>query len=79
VLTLDEAVKHPHNVARGTFVHVDGHAQAAPTPRFSVTPNTTPQSGVAPGSDSREVLESIGYSGDEIDALIESGTVQVAG
>jgi alpha-methylacyl-CoA racemase len=79
VLTIDEAINHPHNVARETFVRVDGHMQAAPTPRFSGTPNAAPRSGVAPGSDSREVLESIGYSGDEIDALIESGAVQVVG
>jgi alpha-methylacyl-CoA racemase len=79
VLTIDEAVEHPHNVARGTFVCVEGHMQAAPTPRFSGTPNAAPRSGVAPGSDTREVLESIGCAGDEIDALIESGAVQVAG
>lgn len=79
VLTLDEAVEHPHNVARGTFVRVGGNVQAAPAPRFSATPNAAPQSGVQPGAHSREVLESIGYASDEVDALIESGAVQVAG
>ena len=38
VLDLDEAPKHPHNVARGTFVEVDGVMQPAPAPRFSRTP-----------------------------------------
>jgi alpha-methylacyl-CoA racemase len=79
VLTIDEAIAHPHNVARGTFLRVGDHVQAAPAPRFSVTPNAAPRSGVAPGSDSRELLESIGYTLDEIDALIASGAVQVAG
>lgn len=79
VLTIDEAVEHPHNVARGTFVRVGDQVQAAPTPRFSATPNATPRSGVAPGSHTREVLEAIGYSVAEIDALVESGAVQVAG
>lgn len=79
VLTLDEAVEHPHNVARRTFVRVGGNVQAAPAPRFSETPGAEPQSGVRPGSHSREVLASIGYSADEIDALIESGAVRAAG
>lgn len=78
VLTLDEAVEHPHNVARGTFVSVDGHVQVAPVPRFSATPNAQPQSGVEPGSNSRDVLESLGYSGDEVDALVASGAIQTA-
>ncbi len=79
VLTIDEAVEHPHNVARGTFVRVGDQVQAAPTPRFSATPNAAPRRGVAPGSHTREVLEAIGYSVAEIDALVESGAVQVAG
>jgi alpha-methylacyl-CoA racemase len=38
VLSLAEAPHHPHNVARGTFVEVDGLLQPAPAPRFSRTP-----------------------------------------
>ena len=38
VLSLAEAPKHPHNVARGTFVEVDGVIQPAPAPRFGETP-----------------------------------------
>ena len=79
VLTLDEAIEHPHNVARETFVRVGGNVQAAPAPRFSETPSERPQSGVAPGTDSRAVLEAIGYTSDEIDVLIGSGAVSVAG
>ncbi|MFN0118889.1 MAG: CaiB/BaiF CoA transferase family protein [Blastocatellia bacterium] len=37
VLDLDEAPVHPHNVARGTFVTIDGVTQPAPAPRFSRT------------------------------------------
>ena len=32
VLTPAEAARHPHNVARGTFVEVDGVVQPAPAP-----------------------------------------------
>jgi alpha-methylacyl-CoA racemase len=38
VLSLAEAPAHPHNVARGAFVAVDGVVQPAPLPRFSRTP-----------------------------------------
>ncbi|MEO7087074.1 MAG: CaiB/BaiF CoA-transferase family protein [Gemmatimonadaceae bacterium] len=44
VLDWDEAPTHPHNVARGTFVEVDGVMQPAPAPRFSRTPLPTPRS-----------------------------------
>ncbi len=37
VLSLGEAPQHPHNVARKTFVEVDGVTQPAPAPRFSRT------------------------------------------
>lgn len=38
VLGLAEAPQHPHNLARGAFVTVDGVTQPAPLPRFSRTP-----------------------------------------
>jgi alpha-methylacyl-CoA racemase len=37
VLTMSEAARHPHNVARGTFVEVAGITQPGPAPRFSRT------------------------------------------
>ena len=37
VLTPNEAPLHPHNVARATFVNIDGITQPAPAPRFSRT------------------------------------------
>ena len=39
VLPLSEAMRHPHNIARGAFVDVDGVRQPAPAPRFSRTPS----------------------------------------
>lgn len=38
VLTPPEAARHPHIVARQSFVHVDGIEHIAPAPRFSATP-----------------------------------------
>ncbi|MBR0666459.1 CoA transferase [Roseomonas hellenica] len=37
VLTMEEATRHPHMRARGTYIEVDGVVQPAPAPRFSRT------------------------------------------
>jgi alpha-methylacyl-CoA racemase len=42
VLDWDEAPRHEHLAARGTFIEVDGVVQPAPAPRFSATPPATP-------------------------------------
>ena len=39
VLSLAEAPAHPHNVARGTFVQVNGVTAPGPAPRFFGTPS----------------------------------------
>jgi alpha-methylacyl-CoA racemase len=46
VLTLDEAARHPHNSARGTFFERDGVLQPSPAPKFSRT--VTDRPGPAP-------------------------------
>ncbi|HWA29548.1 MAG TPA: CaiB/BaiF CoA-transferase family protein [Rhizomicrobium sp.] len=66
VLSLSEAPKHPHNVARQTFVEVGGVTQPAPAPRFSRTaPEVKP---VAP-VDNAGSLASWGFSKGDIEAL----------
>jgi alpha-methylacyl-CoA racemase len=40
VLTLGEAMVHPHNLARGNFVEIEGVVHPAPAPRFSRTPTS---------------------------------------
>lgn len=40
VLSPLEAMQHPHNVARGTFVEINGVTLPAPAPRFARTPAT---------------------------------------
>lgn len=49
VLSMAEAPSHPHNVARETFIELDGVVQPAPAPRFSKTPGAV--QGPAPGAD----------------------------
>jgi alpha-methylacyl-CoA racemase len=48
ILTMTEALSHPHNVARQTFVQVNGVDQPAPAPRYSGTPCAAPHAGVRP-------------------------------
>lgn len=52
VLGMAEAPRHPHNVARGTFVEIDGIVQPAPAPRFSATPGRAQESAPAGDIDS---------------------------
>ena len=40
VLTMSEATRHPHMVARDVFIQHEGHTQPAPAPRFSRTPSS---------------------------------------
>jgi len=51
VLSFDEAVAHPHNRARGTFIEVGGVVQPAPAPRYSETPCALPSAPPEPGRD----------------------------
>ncbi len=69
VLSLTEAPQHPHNVARETFVRVDGIEQPAPAPRFSRTPSEISQ-GAGGAADVRAVLAAWGLADDEIAELL---------
>lgn len=62
VLDMAEAPKHPHNVARETFVEVAGVVQPAPAPRFSRTPGAIQGAPVSPGSDAQAVFADWGVS-----------------
>lgn len=69
VLKMSEASRHPANVARETFVELDGVVQAAPAPRFSRTPSGIRHAPHTPGQDTHEVLREMGFSSSEIDAV----------
>jgi alpha-methylacyl-CoA racemase len=70
VLDWDAAPDDPHNVARGTFVTIDGVTQPAPAPRFSRTPTTLPQSPRVSGDDTHEILRKWGMAEPVIDRLL---------
>jgi len=75
VLTMAEAPLHPHNVARGTFVEIDGVVQPAPAPRFNRTPASRPEPPRAVGEGCRAALAAWGIAAERIDALFASGAL----
>ncbi len=75
VLTMSEAARDEHNVARGTFVEVDGIPQPAPAPRFSRTPATIQRPGSWPGQHTDEALADWGVAKERIAELRASGAI----
>ncbi|MDX2155931.1 MAG: CaiB/BaiF CoA-transferase family protein [Hyphomicrobiaceae bacterium] len=76
VLSMSEAMKHKQNVARGTFVEVDGVPQPGPAPRFSRTPSSVPRGPAYAGEHTREVLSDWGVAPARIEALVASGAAK---
>ncbi len=68
VLTLEEALAHPHNVERGTYVKVGDIDMPGPAPRFSATPGRAGEL-VGTGDDTVSLLTEAGYSGAELEEL----------
>ena len=62
VLALGEVERHPHNVARGTFMRRDGVLQPGPAPRYSRTRCEMGAPGRGRGADSEAVLGDWGFA-----------------
>jgi alpha-methylacyl-CoA racemase len=75
VLDLDEAPRHPHNVARQAFVEVAGVTQAAPAPRLSRTPGAIANPPALIGEHSREALADWGIAAARIEQLAACGAI----
>jgi len=74
VLDLGEAAKHPHNVARRTFVEIDGFVQPAPAPKFSATPASAGRVRQQ-GADADAVLAEAGFTEAAIGRLRDTGAI----
>ena len=75
VLDMREAPRHPHNIARKTFIELEGVTQPAPAPRFNRTENEVSLPPALAGEHSKEILESLGLNEEESRSLLESGAV----
>jgi alpha-methylacyl-CoA racemase len=76
VLTMSEALEHPHNVARGSFVEVAGLPQPAPAPRFSRTPGEVQRPPAHSGQHTDEILADwLGADAEQVAKLRADGAV----
>lgn len=78
VLSMAEATKHPHVVARRTLCNVSGMTQPSPAPRFTHAPAETPLRGTRAGAHTTLILASLGYTPSEIESLIAAGAARQA-
>jgi alpha-methylacyl-CoA racemase len=69
VLELEEAVHHPHHVARGTYVEADGLIQPGVAPRFSRTPGEVSRPAPATGEHTDQILDELGLTPADIAGL----------
>ena len=75
VLTVSEAIGHPHHVARGTFVESGGLMQPGPAPRLSGTPGSIRRPPPHEGQHTEELLVELGLGADEVAALRTAGAI----
>ena len=71
VLDLGEAPVHPHNLARRTFVDLEGVFQPSPAPRYSNTTLDRPEPPRKEGQDGETILAELGYGAGEIADLLK--------
>jgi alpha-methylacyl-CoA racemase len=83
VLTVPEMAEHPQVQARGLIVGVpreasSQQAQIGQPLKFSATSAEYRHAGTAVGAHTRQILATIGYNREEIDALLEADVVRSA-
>ncbi len=76
VLTMGEALDHPHIKARHTIVADAGVEQPAPAPRFSRTPGAIQRPAAWPGQHPAEVLADWGFSPADLAKLRDAGAIR---
>jgi alpha-methylacyl-CoA racemase len=78
VLRMSEALTHPHNVERSSFIEVEGIPQPAPAPRFLGTPTRVQRPPARVGEHTDQILKDWGFSAGEIAELHRAGAVASA-
>lgn len=78
VLSTEEAVAHPHNRDRESFVTLGGVVQPAPAPRFSATRCEIQSLPPVPGEHSEDALAAWGFASGEIATLLSAKVVRQA-
>lgn len=73
ILSFGEAIRHPHHVARRSYVDIGGVAQPAPAPRFGRSMAEGVDAPPAVGRDTDAILKSLGRTKEQIAALRGAG------
>jgi alpha-methylacyl-CoA racemase len=76
VLSFVDAPQHPANIARDTYIEIDGLTQPAPAPRFSRTPSVVEHGVHGAGEDTDAVLGAMGFAAQELRELRERGAIK---
>jgi alpha-methylacyl-CoA racemase len=76
VLSMSEAVEHPHNIARESFTQVGGVVQPAPAPRFSRTATKIGSPPCRPGENGGEALADWGVESSLVARLVDAGVLR---
>jgi alpha-methylacyl-CoA racemase len=72
ILSMEEAPRHPHLRARGTFAEAHGAVQPSPAPRFFRTPGALHAPPPLRGEQGADILAEHGFTAAEIEALLHS-------
>jgi len=73
VLSFSEARRHPHNVARRSYVTQASVEQPAPAPRFSATPAAVRRDPPERGAGGREALADWGFTDADVTRMAGAG------
>ena len=76
VLRMSEALSHPQNVHRGSFIEVAGVTQPGPAPKFAHMASTPPRDPAHAGEHTTDGLADWGISKAEIAGLLQSGAAK---
>ena len=72
---MEEAARHPHMLARQTYVEIDGVVQPAPAPRFSRSTPQTPHPPLAATPEGAEDVLNAWLGKERVAALRKTGTL----
>jgi alpha-methylacyl-CoA racemase len=67
VLSMNEAIKHDHNIERNSFFNMDNVIQPSPAPKFSYSKSEVSHPPVKVGTHTKEIMSSLGLDEEVIE------------
>ena len=69
VLSMNEAIKHDHNIERNSFFNMDNVIQPSPAPKFSYSKSEVSHPPVKVGTHTKEIMSSLGLDEEVIEYI----------